>query len=120
MKTFVELGASPEGVRAQVDVALGHEDVSVRSACSIALTLHLQRTGEEPELDCGARYRRTYARSDAPVTGSAPGCCELCGAQEVRLIYSEDDGAQFYRLYTSEAHCSACQRYFPSVFRAPG
>ena len=120
VKAFVEQGASLEAVRAEVDAALGHSDVSVRSACSIALSLHLRRTGEEPELPGGAFYRRTYGRSDEPVSDAAPRTCALCGAQEVRVIYDEDDGSQFYRLYTSETHCAGCGRYFPNVFRAPG
>jgi hypothetical protein len=120
LRVLVDNGASLEGVRAKVQEALDHRQVSVRSACSTALSIHSRRTGEEPELPNGVSCRRTYARNDQPVTEQAPSTCALCGADEVRLIYDEDDGAQFYRLYTSERHCSACGRYFSRVFRAPG
>ncbi len=120
VQVLTRAGASLDGVRAQVDVALDHAQVSVRSACSIALSQYLRRTGDEPELGEGASYRRTYSRSDEPVTDGDPRVCGLCGAQQVRIIYSEDDGAQFYRLYTSESHCGACGRYFPELFRASG
>ncbi len=62
----------------------------------------------------------TYARTDEPVDEAAPRTCPLCGEVESRIIYSEDDGAQFYRRYTYERHCSACGQYFPEEFRAPG
>lgn len=120
VRRFAEQGASLADVRDAVDTALRDPRVAVRSECSTALSHDLRRIGEEPELPHHAAYRRTYALDDRPVDDAEPRVCALCGAKATRFIYQADNGAQFYRVYTSELHCTACGRYFPQVFQAPG
>lgn len=121
IRIFAALGCSMEVVEGALEAAMDDPRVDVRRACSEALSIHRVRTKKEAPLPRWFSYRRTHARSDAPLPSRRSRMtCQICGEKAVDVIYEWNDGAQFYSLSITELRCSACGVYHVEEFQAPG
>ena len=106
----VGFGASLEAVRPQIDAALGHAQVGVRSDCSRALSVWLVREGIEEAVPARCSRRRVYATSDEPLEGEKVISCEACDAP-APVLYRYEEINQFDEHHMVETLCPACGLY---------
>ncbi len=111
IEVFVQIGCSLSDVRPRVEAALGSAQVEVRSTCSRALSIALQRTGEETPLPQGRSHRRTYAAADTPLENDRTVRCPNCNAMAAVVIYESRDRGNTWDNTTIELTCSSCRIY---------
>lgn len=111
IEVFAEIGCSLAEFRSRIEVALRDEQIEVRSACSRALSMALQRAGDETPLPPGRSHRRSYALSDTPLGDGRKARCPNCDALEAVVIYELRDRGNTWDDTTIERKCSSCQIY---------
>ena len=119
LNLLVTAGASLASVREQVDAALAHASVDVRSPCSTALSAWLASTGAEAPLPPDCSHRPVYATSAEPVS-ERTSTCRVCEGTQAVAVYAYEGPEQFYRTYIDEVYCPDCGIWAVTHFQAPG
>ena len=102
-------------MRDRLEAALAHERVEVRSACSRALSIELQRSGKEAPLPRGRSHRRTFAAADTALEEGRK-ACPNCKAMTATVIYESRDRGNTWDETTIELRCSSCRIYSVEQF----
>lgn len=98
-------------VRARLEMSLALPRKWVIEPASEALSFHLARSGEEPELPRNCSHRPIYARTAEAVACDRRFRCLACGSQSTRCIHSDAVGSNAGCHYWWEYLCEECGKY---------